>query len=62
MERLTTKALQQIPRARRSRTEVWMSQPERHEEFAVRGYTNIIHHNMEASRIVLSAMRQLSGG
>ena len=59
MERLTTKALTQLPREGRSRTEVWMNQPERHEEFAVRGSTNIVHHNMQASQNVLSAIRNL---
>ena len=59
MERLTIKALTQFPRERRSRTEVWVSQRERHEEFAVRGTTDIVYHNRKASQIVLYTMRKL---
>ena len=39
--------------------DVWSRKLERHEEFAVRGSTNISHHNAEASRIVLYCMRKL---
>lgn len=58
MERLTAKALAKLPKEKTFARAEWSRKPERHEEFAVRGSTNLFHHNAEASRIVLSCMRK----
>lgn len=59
MERLTAVAIARLSEERRSAIEEWGRKLERHEEFAVRGSTNIFHHNEEISQIVLSCLRKL---
>ena len=57
MNAVTVNALVSFSKERRSALDEWSNKLERHEEFAVRGSTNIYRHNVEASEIVLRCLR-----